>query len=99
MTYFDLKQSTRKDKKYMAIFYDDNRKKIKTTHFGFAEMSDYLHHKSEERKYLYINRHRKNENWDDYMSSGALARFILWNKTTLEASVNDYMKRFNLKKY
>ena len=99
MTYFELKQSTRKDKKYMAIFYDDNHKKIKTTHFGSAGMSDYLHHKSEEHKYLYLNRHRKNENWDDYMSSGALARFILWNKTTLEASVNDYMKRFNLKKY
>jgi hypothetical protein len=99
MTYFDLRESTRKDKKYMAIFYDDNRKKIKTTHFGSAGMSDYLHHKNDERKNLYLNRHRKNENWDDLYSAGSLARYILWNKTTLEASVNDYMKRFNLKKY
>ena len=99
MTYFQLKKSTREDKKYMAIFYDDNRKKIKTTHFGSAGMSDYLHHKSEERKYLYLNRHRKNENWDDFYTAGALSKWILWNKTTISSSIADYMKRFNLKKY
>ena len=99
MTYFELKTSTRKDKKYMAIFYNDNHKKIKTTHFGSAGMSDFTIHKDKVRKQRYLDRHKANENWDDYMSPGSLAKFILWNKTTLEASVNDYMKRFNLKKY
>ena len=58
MTYFQLKKSTREDKKYMVIFYDDNRKKIKTTHFGSAGMSDYLHNKSEVKKQRYLDRHK-----------------------------------------
>ena len=29
-----IKKSTNPKKKYMAIFYDENKKKIKTTHFG-----------------------------------------------------------------
>lgn len=99
MTYFQLKKSTREDKKYMAIFYDDNRKKIKTTHFGASKMSDFTIHKDNDRKQRYLDRHKANENWNDMYSGGALSKWILWNKTTLEASVNDYMKRFNLKKY
>ncbi len=33
----EIKPSTRKDKKFMAIFYD-NDKKVKTTHFGLKGM-------------------------------------------------------------
>ena len=79
--------------------YDDNRKKIKTTHFGSAGMSDYTKHKDDERKDLYLARHRANENWEDYKTAGSLSRYILWNKPTISASFNDYLKRFNLKKY
>lgn len=99
MTYFQLKKSTREDKKYMVIFYDDNRKKIKTTHFGASGMSDFTIHKDEDRKQRYLDRHKTNENWNDFYTAGALSRWILWNETTLEASVKDYMNRFNLKKY
>jgi len=35
-----IKKSTNKDKKYMAIFYD-GEKKIKTTHFGLKNADDY----------------------------------------------------------
>jgi len=90
-----IKPSTNKEKKYMAIFYDGD-KKVKTTHFGAAGMSDFTKHKDEERKKSYISRHKARENWNDYKSAGALSRWILWNKPTLEASVNDYKKRFNL---
>ena len=89
-------QSTRKDKKMMAIFYDDV--KVKTTHFGAKGYSDYTMHQDEKRKEKYINRHKPNENWNDYQSAGCLSRYILWNKITLEQSINDYVKRFNLKK-
>ena len=99
MVFVQLKKSDIEGKKYTAIFYDDNRKKIKTTHFGSAGMSDYTKHKDDERKDLYLARHRANENWEDYKSSGACARWILWNKPTISASYNDYLKRFNLKKY
>ena len=68
----------------MAIFYDENNKKIKTTHFGAANMSDYTIHKDNERKERYLNRHKNNESWNDYKSAGCLSRFILWNKENLE---------------
>ena len=98
IVYVQIINSTRKEKKLMAKFYDDDRNKVKTSHFG-SEMSNYIQHKDEKRKELYLARHKSNENWDDYTSSGSLARWLLWNKPTLSASFTDYLKKFNLKKY
>jgi hypothetical protein len=83
-------------KKYTAIFYKDN-KKIKTINFGAKGMSDYTIHKDDNRKERYINRHKKNENWDNPMTAGSLSRWILWNKKTIELSISDYLKKFKLK--
>jgi len=91
----EIKKSTNPKKKYMAIFYDDGKRK-KTTHFGSAGMSDFTKNKDEKRKKLYLERHRKRENWNSYMTAGALSRWILWNKPTLSASIADYKKKFNL---
>lgn len=99
MVFVELKKSYIKGKKYTAVFYDENRKKIKTTHFGSAGASDYTKHKSDIRKNLYISRHSANENWDDYKSAGSLSRWILWNKKTIDESFNHYLKKFGLKKY
>ncbi len=90
-----IKKSTQPKKKYMAVF-TDNGKKVKTTHFGSAGMSDFTKNKDEERKKRYLDRHRKNENWNDYKSAGSLSRYILWNKPTLRASIADYKRRFKL---
>ena len=98
IVYVQIINSTRKEKKLMAKFYDDDRNKVKTTHFG-SEMSNYTQHKNNERKELYISRHKSNENWNDYTTAGSLARWLLWNKPTLSTSFTDYLKRFNLKKY
>ena len=89
-----------RDKKFKAVFRDDKGKKLKTTHFGAKGMSDYTIHKDPKRKERYIARHddkKTKENWSDYMSAGSLSRYILWNKTTYEASLSDYKKRFKLK--
>ena len=91
----EIKKSTNPKKKYMAIFYDDGKRK-KTTHFGSAGMSDFTKNKDEKRKKLYLERHRKRENWNSYMTAGALSRWILWNKPSLSASIADYKKKFNL---
>ena len=91
-----IKKSTNPKKKYMALFYE-NDKCIKTTHFGCAGMSDYTKHKDKARKQRYMNRHKSRENWSDPMSAGSLSRYILWNKPTLRASINDFKKRFNYK--
>ena len=85
-----------KNKKLTAIFYDKDNKKIKTVHFGSAGMSDFTINKDEARKKRYLDRHRARENWNDAMSAGALARFVLWNLPTRQASIADYKRRFKL---
>ena len=90
-----IKKSTNEKKKYMAVFYD-GKKKVKTTHFGAAGMSDYTKHKDKARKQRYLTRHRRREKWNNYMSAGSLSRYILWGEPTLRASINSYKKRFNL---
>ena len=99
MTYIQLLKSKVDGKKYTAVFFNKERKKIKTTHFGSAGMSDFTKHKDEERKERYIARHSANENWSDYMTAGSLSYHLLWNKPTLSASYNAYIKKFGLKKY
>ena len=61
----------------MAIFFDDDGKKIKTTHFGQRGASDYTQHGDNERKKRYLVRHQARENWNDYKSAGSLSRYLL----------------------
>ena len=91
-----IKKSTNPKKKYMAIFYNDNKKKVKTTHFGAAGMSDYTKHKNKSRRHRYLSRHKDRENWDNYMSAGSLSRYILWGETGFRESVKKYKNKFNL---
>ena len=100
-------EATEKGKKYEAIFRDAKcpckaseepscgRKETKVA-FGAKGMSDYTIHKDDERKERYLKRHEKNEDWNDYKSRGALSRWLLWNKKTLKASIEDFKKRFGL---
>jgi hypothetical protein len=97
--YVSIGKSTRTGKKMMAIFYDEAKRKVKTTHFGASGYEDYTTHGEIQRKMNYIARHKEREDWTDYMSSGSLSRFILWNKPTIKASIEDYMSRFKLREY
>ena len=97
--YVSIKPSTSSGKKMMAIFYDTSKKKVKTTHFGAIGYEDYTTHGDLTRKMNYLGRHKSTENWNDYMTAGALSRWILWNKPTIKASIDDYIGKFNLKKY
>ena len=92
----DIKPSPKKDKKLRAVFKDRDGKIRKTTDFGAKGMSDYTIHKDKQRKQRYLDRHRKRENWNAYMTAGALSRWILWNLPTLKGSIDDYKKRFKL---
>ena len=84
-----IKRSNRKDKKFDAII--DGKK---TVSFGAAGMSDYTKHKDAERKERYIARHKKNEDWSNPKTAGFYAKNVLWNKTSLQASVADINKKF-----
>tara|TARA_R110000868_G_scaffold112831_4_gene303424 strand:+ start:1001 stop:1309 length:309 start_codon:yes stop_codon:yes gene_type:complete len=94
-----IKKSTNPKKKMMATFSDSSNpnSRSKTTHFGSSGYSDFPTHKDEERRQLYLNRHRKRERWDKPTTAGSLSRWILWNKSSRSASISDYKKRFNLK--
>ena len=80
----------------MAIFKNVSTGREKTVHFGAQGYSDYTKHRDNTRKQRYLNRHKKNENWNDPTSAGALSRFILWGEPTLSASITKYKHRFNL---
>ncbi len=97
--FVEIKPSTRKEKKLMAVFYDKDKKKIKTTHFGQKTFTDFTINKSNDKKQAYLKRHEKRENWNDFMTAGSLSRWILWNKPTLQSSINDYKRRFKLKTF
>ena len=96
--YVSIKPSTSSGKKMMTVFYDTAKKKVKTTHFGASGYEDYTTHGDLQRKQNYLARHNK-EDWNDYMTAGALSRWILWGKPSLSASIADYIGRFKLKKY
>ena len=87
-----IQPSTNPKKKLMAIFSDPK----KTIHFGAAGASDYTINKDDARKKLYLDRHRKREDWSDPRTAGALSRWILWNLPTRRASISDFKSRFNL---
>jgi hypothetical protein len=99
MTFVKITKSIIDSKKYTAVFYDENRKKIKTTSFGQAGYEDYTTHGDLERKKRYLDRHKNgNENWADYKSAGSLSRHLLWAEPTFEASYKKYLSKFKLKR-
>ena len=85
----EIKRSKKAGKKFDAVI--DGKKTIS---FGATGYSDYTQHKDAERKQRYINRHKKAENWNDPKSAGFYAKWVLWNKPSLRASVADINKRF-----
>ena len=98
----EISRSSNDEKKLMAVFYDKENDKIKTTHFGQRGASDYTKHGEKERMERYLERHgggtttSTKEDWKDPVTAGSLSRWILWNKPDLKASFNDYKRRFNL---
>ena len=99
MTSVEITNSKRNDKRFQAVFYDKNGKKIKTTQFGLKnpKIGTFIDHQNNKIKQNYLKRHIKNENWNDFYSAGSLSRFILWNLPTFAQSFKDYKKRFKLK--
>ena len=86
-----IKPSTRKDKRYQAVFNNG-----KTFHFGLRGGQTYIDHGDKIKRENYINRHKKNEDWTK-VNAGSLSRFLLWGDyTTLEQNHNAYMKKFNI---
>ena len=86
-------KSDKPNKKYYIITNDG-----KKVYFGQASTSDFTLHKNEQRKQLYINRHKNNENWtkSGIDSAGFWSKHLLWNLPSISASYQDIKKRFNI---
>lgn len=87
-----IKKSPKKEKKFRATFTLASGK-TRTTDFGAAGMSDYTKHRDKERRSRYITRHKKDLRTNDPTRAGYLSMYVLWNKPTVQGSINDYRKR------
>lgn len=88
-----LSKSNRKGKKYKVELLG------KTVHFGASGYEDFTDHKDPKRKELYLSRHAKRENWAQHgmETAGFWARWLLWNKLTIEESKRDITRRFDIR--
>ena len=89
-----IAKSKRKNKNYDLL--DSDKKYLLS--FGDSRFQDYTMHKDDDRKTNYLSRHKTNENWGvtGIKSAGFWSRWILWGKPTLQASISDVNKRFNI---
>ena len=86
-----ISKSSKAGKKYQAVVGD------KTIAFGASGYEDFTTHGDEERKQRYLARHRKTEDWtrSGILTAGFYARWVLWNRRSVAASVRDLNARFS----
>ena len=84
-----ISPSSKPDKNFEARI--DGKKSI---HFGQAGASDFTQHKNLLRKDRYLQRHSKNEDWNNPLTAAFYATNILWNKPTITESIRDTNRRF-----
>ena len=93
-----IKQSTNPSKKYMVkVNYNGQ---TKTVHFGAKSFNDYTIYykeqgkeKADERKRLYIARHKK-DNLNDPFSPGIWSYFLLWREPTIQESLKKILTNY-----
>ena len=78
----------------------DRRRTVRFGAPGYGDFPTYYRQDpamAAKKQAAYLARHRVREDWSDPMAAGTLARYILWNKPTVEASVRDYKARFGFR--
>ena len=87
-----ITKSKRKNKKY--DFLDTDKTYLLSV--GDNRYSDYAMHKDDDRK-NYLSRHGKEDHSAKNIKSAAfMSAHLLWCKPTLQASISDVNKRFNI---
>ncbi len=93
MKFETIKQSTRKNKKFMIIFSNPK----KTIHFGSKNSKTYLDHRDKKKRENYILRHKVNENWNDPLTAGTLSFYLLWGSSPdLYTNLQTYLNHFKI---
>jgi hypothetical protein len=94
--------STRKNKKYVAIFKAEDDRVLKKTHFGGRGCGDFTVYSkidptiARRKRLAYIKRHRVRECWRDPTTAATLSRYILWEKPTVEKAIKKFRVMFGL---
>jgi hypothetical protein len=99
MMVLNLYKSDRPEKKYFVEYINPESGRLKRIYFGSAGYNDYTTYSKDirdERKKLYLKRHKTSENWNK-LSAGMLSRYLLWNQSTLNKSIKDVNERYNIK--
>jgi len=92
-----IKPSNLKDKKYTAVFYD-NDKKIKTIHFGLKGSNDYTLTGDKKARDSYRSRHKKVFDKAQPMSASHLSYLILWGDSkSVVTNIKNYKKKYGFK--
>jgi hypothetical protein len=80
-------------KKFRVVFPDGYK-----VDFGAIGYPDFTTKKGTDikKKEMYLKRHFKRENWNDLKSAGFWATNLLWNQPTLQGSIRDIEKRYNI---
>lgn len=96
MKLIKIEKSKNTTKKWTATFHEPRTDDYIHVHFGSAGMSDFTIHKDPDRKDRYIARHKKNEDWNNPLTAGALSRYILWEYPDMKMAIKEFKKRFNV---
>ena len=78
-------------KKFVVQFEDGKR-----IQFGQRGYSDFTDHQDEKRRRRYLGRHKR-EDWTDLRKAGTWSRYILWNKKSLEESIQHMARKFKIR--
>ena len=90
--------SSSNPEKKLDVKLETDKGREKTVRVGQRGADDFTKTHDEAQKERYVNRHAAREDWrlSGALSSGFWARWLLWNKPSLSASVTDTKRRFNL---
>jgi len=93
MPVYFLGKSNRRNKKWYVRELNGN----KSIHFGDSRYDDYTIHGDDNRKYRYLVRHKKKEDWSNPDKPGFWSRWMLWNRRSIKQSIRDIENKFGIK--
>lgn len=89
--------SPKKDKRFTALF-EKKSDKIKQIHFGSKNGKTFIDHQDKTKKRNWLKRHSKNiiRFQNNPYTPMTLSRMILWNKPTIDESLENFIANFDL---
>jgi hypothetical protein len=99
--FITLKEADDGKHKYVVTLLNKKTGRENNIKFGAIKQNgepyeDYTIHKDIKRKTLYETRHIVREDWNDPSTAGFWSKWILWNKPTIDSSLQHTLKQFKL---